>query len=167
MRRYAPYDPPEYISWTPDPELVAEYRKRLASNPERKAVVDGLDEEALLGLYEGLVRNRLHDLTLKRWVRQGVISKAWLGTGEEAVTIGAVHALERDRDVVAPMIRNAGALHEMGMPLVQCLCAYLATTDSPNRGHDGHVGDLARGILAPISHVGVSVPLVTGIALSF
>jgi TPP-dependent pyruvate/acetoin dehydrogenase alpha subunit len=96
-----------------------------------------------------------------------VISKAWLGTGEEAVTIGCVHALDRTRDVVAPMIRNAGALHEMGMPLTQCLSGYLATTDSPNRGHDGHIGDIGRGIVAPISHVGDMVPVVTGVALSF
>jgi hypothetical protein len=30
-------------------------------------------------------------------VRQGVISKAWLGTGEEAATVGPVHALRRLR----------------------------------------------------------------------
>src|SRR5690625_6869928 len=65
----------------------------------------------------------LHDALpiFKRWVRQGVISKAWLGTGEEAVTIGSVHALDREQDIVAPMIRNAGACHEMGMPLTTIL----------------------------------------------
>ncbi len=167
MRRSPIFDPPEYVSWQAEPALVRAYRERALAEPSRAAVVRGLDEAALLALYAGMVRFRLHDYALKRWVRQGVISKAWLGTGEEAVTIGAVHALERGRDVVAPMIRNAGALHEMGMPLVQCLCAYLATSDSPNGGHDGHVGDLGRGILAPISHVGETVPLVTGIALSF
>ncbi|NIP80106.1 MAG: hypothetical protein GWM90_13145, partial [Gemmatimonadetes bacterium] len=51
----------------------------------------GLDRDRLLDLYRGMVRFRLHDITLKRWVRQGVLSKAWLGTGEEAVTVGAVH----------------------------------------------------------------------------
>lgn len=167
MKRSPIFDPPEYVDWKADPALVRAFRERVHSDPARAEVVRSLDESALLDLYAGMVRFRLHDYALKRWVRQGVISKAWLGTGEEAVTIGGVHALDRERDVVAPMIRNAGALHEMGMTLVQCLCAYLATTDSPNRGHDGHVGDLARGILAPISHVGVSVPLVTGIALSF
>lgn len=167
MKRSPIFDPPEYLDWTADPALVRAFRERVHSDPARSSVVRATDEHTLLALYAGMVRFRLHDYALKRWVRQGVISKAWLGTGEEAVTIGGVHALDRERDVVAPMIRNAGALHEMGMPLVQCLCGYLATADSPNRGHDGHIGDLAHGILAPISHVGETVPLVTGVALSF
>lgn len=167
MRRSPIFDPPEYVDWQPQPALVRAFRARVAGDAERQRIVQALGESELLALYTGLVRFRLHDYALKRWVRQGVISKAWLGTGEEAVTIGCVHALEREHDVVAPMIRNAGALHEMGMPLVQCLCAYLATTDSPNQGYDGHVGDLERGILAPISHVGETVPVITGIALAF
>jgi len=113
-----------------------------------------------------MVRNRLHDIALKRWVRQGVISKAWLGTGEEAVTIGAVHAL-RAGDVAGPMIRNAGACHEMGMSLADMLRAYLATEDSPSRGRDVHIGDLARGIVAPISMVGALLPVCAGVALAF
>lgn len=167
MRRYPPYDPPEYLHWTPDPALVREYRDRIRVDPERRALIEALDEAALLGLYEGLVRNRLHDLTLKRWVRQGVISKAWLGTGEEAVTIGAVHALDRARDVVAPMIRNAGACHEMGMPLEALFHGYLGTSASPTGGRDLHLGDLGRNVLAPISHVADMVPVVAGVALAF
>ena len=80
-----------------------------------------------------MLRFRLHDITLKRWVKQGVLSKAWLGTGEEAVTVGNVHALDRSCDLVAPMIRNAGACHEMGMPVVDMLREYLATEDSRAR----------------------------------
>jgi TPP-dependent pyruvate/acetoin dehydrogenase alpha subunit len=167
MKRYPPYDPPEYLNWTPDPELVREYREVIAGDAERRAIIEALDEGVLLGLYEGLVRNRLHDLMLKRWVRQGVISKAWLGTGEEAVTIGSVHALEREHDVVAPMIRNAGACHEMGMPLEEIFRGYLGTADSPNGGRDLHFGDLARGVIQPISPVAEMVPVITGIALSF
>jgi TPP-dependent pyruvate/acetoin dehydrogenase alpha subunit len=167
MKRYPPYDPPEYVSWRPDPALLAAYRERTQADPERRAVIAALDEAQLLGLYEGLLRNRLHDLLLKRWVRQGVISKAWLGTGEEAVTIGAVHALEREGDVVAPMIRNAGACHEMGMPLEAMLRGYLGTADGPNGGRDLHIGDLAKGVLAPISPVAEMVPVITGVALTF
>src|SRR5207248_5638104 len=88
----------------------------------RAAIVARLAPEDMIALYAGLLRARLHDIQLKRWVRTGVISKAWLGTGEEAVTVGPVHALERGRgggggDVVAPMIRNAAACCERGMPV--------------------------------------------------
>src|SRR5690554_1550367 len=167
MRRYPPFDPPEYVDWSPDAEVVRAYRETVRADAERWAVIDALDEAALLGLYEGLVRNRLHDLTLKRWVRRGVISKAWLGTGEEAVTIGSVHALDRERDVVAPMIRNAGACHEMGMPLVDLLNGYLGTADGPNGGVDLHLGDLSRGVIQPISHVADMIPVIAGAALAF
>ena len=167
MRRYQAFDPPEYLSWTADPDLVRAYNDTIERQKERAAIVAQLDESRLLALYEGLLRFRLHDYALKRWVRQGVISKAWLGTGEEAVTIGNVHALDRQHDIVAPMIRNAGACHEMGMPVEQMLYGYLGTESSPNHGRDAHIGDLQRGILQPISHVGDSVPVVTGIALAF
>jgi TPP-dependent pyruvate/acetoin dehydrogenase alpha subunit len=170
MKRYPAYDPPEYQNWTPDPEVVREYRACVGADAEREAVIRGLDEAALLGLYEGLLRNRLHDVMLKRWVKNGVISKAWLGTGEEAATIGPVHALRREgpmRDVVAPMIRNSGACHEMGMPVADIFRAYLGTADGPSGGRDLHVGDLECGVLSPISHVGDVVPVIAGIALTF
>lgn len=167
MKRYPAFDPPEYVAWRPDPALMREYRERLEENAERAALVAALSEDQLLGLYRGMLRNRLHDYALKRWVRTGVISKAWLGTGEEAVTIGAVHALVPGEDVVAPMIRNAGACHEFGMPIADMLRGYLATADSPNGGRDGHVGAPALGVLAPISPVGEMVPVTAGVALAF
>ena len=166
MKRYAAYDPPEYQIWIPDPAVMEEYRARLLQDPTRRSVVSALTPGQHLALYQGLVRNRLYDIALKRWVRQGVISKAWLGTGEEAVTIGAVHALQKG-DVVGPMIRNAGACHEMGMSLADMLRASLGTEDSPSRGRDLHFGDLAHGVLAPISMVGALVPVCAGVALSF
>lgn len=167
MRRYPPFDPPEYVGWKPDARLTAEFATRVGSDDERRRVIAALDERALLELHAGMVRFRLHDIALKRWVRRGVISKAWLGTGEEAVTVGCVHALERDRDVVAPMIRNAGACHEMGMPLERIFAGYLGTSDGPNGGRDGHFGDIRSGVLQPISHVGDMVPVATGLALAF
>lgn len=166
MKRYAAYDPPEYQNWTPDPAVMGEFHARVSQDPNRKSVVSALTPAQHLALYKGLVRNRLHDIALKRWVRQGVTSKAWLGTGEEAVTVGAVHALQKG-DFVGPMIRNAGACHEMGMPLVDVLRAYLGTEDSPSRGRDVHFGDLTKGVVAPISMVGSLVPVCAGVALSF
>ena len=167
MKRYPAYDPPEYRDWSPDPEVVAEYRRRVEDDPGRSAVVDGLDRDARLALYRNLLRTRLHDIGLKRWVRTGVISKAWLGTGEEAVTVGTVSALDPARDVVCPMIRNAGALPMMGMDLADCFRGYLATWDSPSKGRDLHIGDLGHHVLQPISHMGTNVQVMAGVAMAF
>jgi TPP-dependent pyruvate/acetoin dehydrogenase alpha subunit len=166
MKRYPAFDPPEYVDWVPDPDLVREFAETVERDPERRAAVEALDEARLLALYAGLVRNRLHDVALKRWVRTGVISKAWLGTGEEAVTVGGVHALEPG-DVVAPMIRNAGACHEKGMSVADMLRGYLGTADSPNAGRDLHIGNFAHNVIGPISHVGAMVPVMAGVAFAF
>jgi TPP-dependent pyruvate/acetoin dehydrogenase alpha subunit len=167
MRRFPAYDPPEYVDWVAEPELVARYRQALEADEDRARLVAGVDQTFLLTLYRDLLRTRLHDVALKRWVRTGVLSKAWLGTGEEAVTVGSVAALERGRDVVSPMIRNAGALHMMGMPLADMFRGYLATPDSPSRGRDLHIGNVSLGIIQPISHMGTSVSIVAGAALAF
>jgi TPP-dependent pyruvate/acetoin dehydrogenase alpha subunit len=167
VKRFPAFDPPEYVDWKPDPKLVKAFRATIEANEERAAVAGELSKDQQLELYRGLLRARLHDIELKRWVRTGVISKAWLGTGEEAATVGPVHALERGMDIVAPMIRNAAACCEMGMPIADMLRAYLATADSPSRGRDLHVGSMQYGVLQPISHVGDMVPVIAGIALTF
>ncbi len=167
MKRFPAFDPPEYLDWQPDPALVEAYPRTWEGDADRRNIAEGLGSEARLALYAGMLRTRLHDVMLKRWVKQGVISKAWLCTGEEATTVGAVHALDRAVDVVAPMIRNAGACCEMGMPVADMLRGYLGTYDAPSRGRDGHVGDFSRRVLQPTSNIGNIPPVTAGIALSF
>lgn len=145
--------------------LVRAYRDRIERGSAEHA--SRLAHTDLLRIYRDLVVTRLQDIGLKRWVRQGVISKAWLGVGEEAVTVGCVAALEREQDVVIPMIRNAGACHMMGLPLEDGFTCYLATADSPSGGRDFHYGDIARGVIQPVSHMGTSVPVAAGAALAF
>src|SRR5205809_3222879 len=167
MQRFPPFDPPEYVNWKPDAALVKAYRATIEADSERAAVVSALSPDAKIALYAGLLRARLHDFQLKRWVRTGIISKAWLGTGEEATTVGPVHALERGTDIVAPMIRNAAACCEFGLSLADMLRAYLGSDDSPSRGRDLHVGSFSHGVLQPISQVGDMVPVISGMALTF
>ncbi|MEE2758072.1 MAG: thiamine pyrophosphate-dependent dehydrogenase E1 component subunit alpha [Myxococcota bacterium] len=165
MKRYSAYEFPEYIDWTPDDEAQREFRQLVAAGP-RAAVIADITTEKLLDLYRGLVAARLHDIQLKRWVKQGVITKAWLGSGEEAVTVGTCAALDVG-DAVGPMIRNAAALIERGVPLLDCFSSYLGTTDNITNGRDLHIGDPSRGVIPPISHVGDLVPVMTGCALGF
>ena len=161
------FDPPEYVDWKPVPGVMDEFHAAIQKDPIRSKIISDLSEDQLLDLYEGMRRFRLHDITLSRWVRQGVISKAWLGTGEEAVTVGNVHALDRKTDIVGPMIRNAGACHEMGIPVADMLREYLATGDSPSKGKCLHVGGLERGVVAPASQVAALAPVFAGVSLSF
>ncbi len=167
MKRYPAFDPPEYVDWRPDPELIESFANTIRRDPPRADIVAALSDRDLLGFYRDLLTTRLHDVGLKRWVKQGVISKAWLGTGEEAVTVGSVRALDPGKDLVCPMIRNAGACHMMGMPVADLFRGYLATEDGPNGGRDLHVGAPDRGVIQPISHMGTNVPVMAGVALAF
>jgi TPP-dependent pyruvate/acetoin dehydrogenase alpha subunit len=174
MIRYPAFDPPEYVDWQPDPAVLTEFTSMFERSDEKRELVQKLSAAELIGLYEGLVRNRLHDITLKRWVKRGVISKAWLGAGEEAATIGPVKALNRtiapdgmSTDFCSPMIRNAGAGHEMGMDLADMFRGYLGTDDSPTNGRDLHIGDFRHGVAAPVSPVGDPMAVITGVALAF
>ena len=88
MKRYAAFDPPEYVAWTPDEAERERFDATISHHPERAAIIESLGQPQRLDLYRGLVRTRLIDVALKRFVKQGVISKAWLGTGEEAATVG-------------------------------------------------------------------------------
>lgn len=136
---------------------------------ERAAVIDALTQAELVALYRALVRTRAVDEALARLVREGALAKAWPSTGEEALAVGPARALVPGPggDVIAPVIRNSGACHEFGMPVASVVRAYLGTADAPSLGRDGHYGDAARGVLAPISHLGDMVPVVAGVALTF
>jgi 2-oxoisovalerate dehydrogenase E1 component len=160
------FDPPEYVSWKADPGIIDEFENTLKGDSERARIIADLAEKQLLDMYSGLLRFRLHDITLRRWVKQGILAKAWLGTGEEAVTIGNVHALDRTIDKVGPMIRNAGACHEMGISLADMLREYLATADSPSKGKDLHVGGMTHGVIAPASQVAALAPVFAGMGLA-
>ena len=119
MKRYPAFEFPEYVHWSPDAEVQHAFAESAAAEGPRGALIAGLSEDRLLDLYRGLVSARLHDIQLKRWVKRGVITKAWLGSGEEAVTVGACAALGAE-DVVGPRERRVVRfLHDPG-PLPEC-----------------------------------------------
>ena len=166
MNRSPAFDPPEYVAWRPDPGLSEHYRNTLAADPVRLALVGTLSPDSLLAIYSRLLRARLIDVGLKRWVRQGVISKAWLGTGEEATTVGPVYALDPASDWVSPMIRNQSACVDMGMSVADVFRGYLATDNGPSHGRDVHIGSWSHHVLPPVSPVGIMVPVCLGMAMA-
>ena len=97
-----------------------------------------------------------------------VVGGLFRSLGQEADAVGSAFALEPG-DILSPLIRNLGAMLVKGATPVEIIKQYMARGDSPTRGRELniHFGDLERGFVGQISHLGDMVPVMAGIALSF
>src|SRR5688572_25270115 len=97
-----------------------------------------------------------------------VVGGLFRSLGQEADAVGSAFALER-RDILSPLIRNLGSMLVKGAEPVEIIRQYMAKGDSPTRGRELniHYGDLDRGFVGQISHLGDMVPVMTGVTLSF
>ncbi|HEU5186262.1 MAG TPA: thiamine pyrophosphate-dependent dehydrogenase E1 component subunit alpha [Gemmatimonadaceae bacterium] len=97
-----------------------------------------------------------------------VIGGLFRSLGQEADAVGSAFALER-RDFLSPLIRNLGSMLVKGAQPVEIIRQYMAKGDSPTRGRELniHYGDLERGFIGQISHLGDMVPVMAGVTLSF
>lgn len=77
---------------------------------------DGLAEEDIKRMYEGMVMIRAYDERQKKLQRSGRIGFCVTSTGEEAVQVGTAHALQ-PKDWVYPYYRQYGILLYRGVPL--------------------------------------------------
>lgn len=119
-------------------------------------------------LYYYLRLNRRVDEQLASLYRQGkVIGGVYLGTGQEAVSVGSTYALEPE-DVIGPMIRNAGALFMRGYRPRDLFLHYMGRRNSPTRGRDTAtlLGSVERGVFAPISMLGTLIPVMAGVGIA-
>jgi len=127
-----------------------------------------LTRHQLHDLYYYLCLNRRVDEQLVHLYRQGkVVGGVYSSLGQEAISVGAAYALE-PQDVIGPMIRNVGAMLVRGYRPRDVFLQYLARQDGPTGGRDAntHFGDLALGVIAPISMLGELVPVLAGVALA-
>ncbi len=135
------------------------------------AVPAGLSRERLLELYYFMRLTRSLEERLVNLYRQGkVIGGLFRSLGQEADSVGSAYALDRAAgDFLSPLIRNLGSLLVMGARPVDVLRQYMAKATSPTRGRELnlHFGDLDRGFLGQISHLGDMVPVMAGITLTF
>ena len=119
-------------------------------------------------LYYYLRLNRRVDEQLVSLYRQGkVVGGVYSSLGQEAISVGTAYALE-EQDVIGPMIRNVGAMLVRGYRPRDVFLQYLARKDGPTGGREAntHFGDVARGVIAPISMLGEMVPVLAGVALA-
>jgi pyruvate dehydrogenase E1 component alpha subunit/2-oxoisovalerate dehydrogenase E1 component alpha subunit len=134
----------------------------------------GLSREDLLEVYYYLQLTREVEQVLTNLYRQNkVIGGLYRSLGQEAVAVGSAYALRRRSDgtgdVIAPAIRNLGSLLMMGAPPADVMRQYMAKGDSPTAGREQnvHFTDFRRGYIGLISHLGVMIEVMAGVALSF
>jgi TPP-dependent pyruvate/acetoin dehydrogenase alpha subunit len=132
----------------------------------------GLLKPQLLEIYRFLVLTRALEERLLLLYRQNkLVGGLFRSLGQEGESVASAYALERgrNRDMLSPLIRNLGSMLVMGAEPVEVLRQYQAKATAPSRGRDLniHFGDLERGFLGQISHLGDMVPVMAGVALSF
>ena len=99
-----------------------------------------------------------------------VVGGLFRSLGQEADAVGSAYALDRSKgDVLSPLIRNLGSMLVQGAKPNEIIKQYMAKGDSPTRGRELniHYGDLERGFIGQISHLGDMVPVMAGVTLSF
>ncbi|WP_144603262.1 alpha-ketoacid dehydrogenase subunit alpha/beta [Algoriphagus algorifonticola] len=134
-----------------------------ALNFDRK----NLSNQKLLDLYESLVMPRRIEEKMLILLRQGRISKWFSGWGQEAISIGAVNALQKD-EFILPMHRNLGIFTGRNIPLERLFAQFQGKKSGFTKGRDRsfHFGTVEHHIVGMISHLGPQLAIADGIALA-
>ncbi len=132
---------------------------------------ESLSREQKLELYYYMRLTRSLEERLVNLYRQTkVVGGLFRSLGQEADAVGSAYALDRSKgDVLSPLIRNLGSMLVQGAKPNEIIKQYMAKGDSPTRGRELniHYGDLVRGFVGQISHLGDMVPVMAGVTLSF
>jgi TPP-dependent pyruvate/acetoin dehydrogenase alpha subunit len=128
----------------------------------------GLTGNDLHKLYYFMRLTRAVEDRVRRLYLQGRLQGAvYSSRGQEGTAVASAYAL-RDGDFVAPLIRDLGASFTRGVEPRHVFAQWLGRCGGLSGGRDGnlHFGDLAHGVLPPISMLGAAIPLCAGIGLA-
>jgi len=127
-----------------------------------------LTPEQLLELYRYLKLTRLVEERLVNLYRQTkVVGGVFRSLGQEATAVGTAYALQPG-DFITPLIRDLGAVLVKNIKPREIFAQYMAKAWGPSGGRDLniHFGDMERGFIGPISHLGDMIPVMTGLLLA-
>ena len=126
-----------------------------------------LKPEQMLELYRYLKLTRMVEERLVNLYRQTkIVGGVFRSLGQEATAVGSAYALE-PTDFVTPLIRDLGAVLVKGIRPREIFAQYMAKAWGPSGGRDLniHFGDMSKGFIGPISHLGDMIPVMTGVLL--
>ena len=127
-----------------------------------------LKPEQMFELYRYLKLTRLVEERLVNLSRQTkVVGGVFRSLGQEATAVGSAYALRRT-DFITPLIRDLGAVLVKGIRPRDVFAQYMAKAWGPSGGRDLniHFGDMDKGFIGPISHLGDMIPVMTGVLLA-
>ena len=115
------------------------------------------------------VDNRLKQLFLSSEMRYGELGfqgKGFRSLGQEAIYAAALR-LDKEHDVVGPLIRDLGVTLAFTDDVDMALNAQIGKAGAPSNGKDLHLGDPARGVIMAAAPLSIATCTVTGYALAF
>lgn len=143
-------------------------RKAVDGQPLTCTTETTLKPDQLIELYRYLKLTRLVEERLVNLYRQTkVVGGVFRSLGQEATAVGSAYALQ-PKDFVTPLIRDLGAVLVKGIRPRDIFAQYMAKAWGPSGGKDLniHFGDMQKGFIGPISHLGDMIPVMTGILLA-
>lgn len=126
-----------------------------------------LKREQMLELYRYLKLTRMVEERLVNLYRQTkVVGGVFRSLGQEATAVGTAYALQ-PQDFITPLIRDLGAVLVKGIRPREIFAQYMAKASGPSGGRDLniHFGNMEKGFIGPISHLGDMIPVMTGVLL--
>jgi len=129
-----------------------------------------LTAERQLELFYWMTLTRIFDENMiARWKQGRGLGGTFSQRGHEAISVGAGYALATD-DIVAPMHRDLGTYLLRGMTPQRIFGNLLGRAGGVSAGRDANLhgmGDLDLNVIGFISHLGHSLSVALGAAMSF
>lgn len=126
-----------------------------------------IPEETMLALYAAMLKPRMIEEKMLILLRQGRVSKWFSGIGQEAISIGAVLAMDSD-EYIMPLHRNLGIFTGRHMSFTDLFLQWQGKQSGFSKGRERsfHFGSNKHHICGMISHLGPQLAIADGIALA-
>lgn len=122
----------------------------------------------LIRFYRNILLPRLIEEKMLVLLRQGMISKWFSGIGQEAISVGATMAMQKE-EWILPLHRNLGVFTTRNMPLSRLFLQWQGSRDGYSKGRERsfHFGSREHAICGMISHLGPQLGVADGVGLAY